>query len=112
MLRIRSQTAHRHIFEHALPQHADGHFFTEFTGFSPTTGRNLFAPAMLVGAALMAVGLAIRPMGVAGAAIITSICVVFLIRLTAPGRCATLGIFAYLLFGGLATALLALQVMR
>jgi hypothetical protein len=88
------------------------HFFTEFTGFSPTTGRNLFAPAMLVGAALMAVGLAIRPMGVAGATIITSICAVFLIRLAAPGRRATLGIFAYLLFGGLATALLALQVMR
>lgn len=82
------------------------------TGLSPWTGRNVYAPAMLVGAALMTVGLAIRPMSIAGAAIITGICAVFLVRLAAPGRRAALGIFAYLLFGGLAVALPTLQVMR
>lgn len=88
------------------------HFFTGFTGLSPATGRKAVAPAMLLGAALMAGGLAFRPAGIAGAAIITAVCALFLVRLAAPGRRASLGIFAYLLFGGLAAALLALQAMR
>ena len=88
------------------------HFFTDFTGLSQSTGRNVCAPAMVVGAALMTVGLASRPMSIAGAAIIACVCAVFLVRLAALGRRAALGIFAYLVFEGLAVALLTLQVMR
>jgi uncharacterized membrane protein YphA (DoxX/SURF4 family) len=88
------------------------HVFTEFTGFSPTTARRVFAPVMLVGAALIVVGLAVRPLSIVGAAIITCACVLYLVRLAAPGRRAASGIVAYLFFGGVAVALLTLQGTR
>ncbi len=85
------------------------HFFTEFTGLKPSTGRVVFAPAMLVSAVLLAVGLIFHPLGVAGAAIITGICAIILVRLAAPTRRSPLGILAYTLFGGLSAALMILQ---
>jgi hypothetical protein len=88
------------------------HFLTEFTGFSPAATRSVFATVMLAGAALTAVGLAVRPLSIVGAAIITCACALYLVRLAAPGRRAASGIVAYLFFGGVAAALLILQATR
>jgi uncharacterized membrane protein YphA (DoxX/SURF4 family) len=86
--------------------------FTKFTGFSPSTARLAFAPVKLVAAVLVAIGLAYRPASVAGAALTTAVCLLYLIRLAAPGRRDLSGVAAFLLFGALAVALLALQLTR
>jgi hypothetical protein len=86
--------------------------FTKFTGFSPGTARRAFAPVKLAAALLVAAGLAFRPAGVAGAAITVAVCVVYLVRLAAPGRRDASGVAAFVLFGALAVALLVLQVLR
>jgi hypothetical protein len=86
--------------------------FTKFTGFSPGTARHVFAPVKLTAAVLIAAGLAIRPAGIAGAAITTAVCAVYLARLAAPGRRDGSGVAAFLLFGALAVALLVVQVIR
>ena len=39
--------------------------FSKFTGFSPGTARRVFAPVKLTAAVLIAVGLALRPAGIA-----------------------------------------------
>jgi len=86
--------------------------FTKFTGFSPAIARLAFAPMKLAAAVLVAIGLAYRPASIAGAAITTAICVLYLFRLAAPGRRDLSGVTAFLLFGALAAALLALQLTR
>ncbi|MGH3249351.1 MAG: hypothetical protein ACRDOI_24525 [Trebonia sp.] len=86
--------------------------FTKFTGFAPGTGRRVFAPVKLVAAVLVAVGLAFRAPGIAGAAILTAVCALYLIRLAAPGRRDPSGVAAFLLFGALAVAALVLQILR
>lgn len=86
--------------------------FARFTGFSPPVARRVFAPAKAVAAMLLAAGLALRPLGIAGAALSVAIGAVYLIRLAAPGRRAADGIGAFGLFGALAAALLALQLLR
>jgi hypothetical protein len=86
--------------------------FSKFTGFSPGTARRVFAPVKLTAAALIAVGLAFRPAGIAGAAITTAVCALYLVRLAAPGRRDASGVAAFLLFGALAVTLLALQLIR
>jgi len=86
--------------------------FSKFTGFSPGTARRAFAPVKLAAAALIAVGLAFRPAGIAGAAITTAVCALYLVRLAAPGRRDASGVAAFLLFGALAVTLLALQLIR
>ena len=85
--------------------------FSKFTGFSPGTARRVFAPVKLTAAVLIAVGLALRPAGIAGAAITTAVCALYLVRLAAGRRDAS-GVAAFLLFGALAVALLALQLIR
>lgn len=86
--------------------------FAKFTGFSPEVARRVFAPVKAVAAVLLAAGLALRPLSIAGAALTIAICGVYLIRLAAPGRRAADGIGAFGLFGGVAVALLALQLLR
>jgi uncharacterized membrane protein YphA (DoxX/SURF4 family) len=86
--------------------------FTKFTGFAPGIAKRVFAPVKLTSAVLIAVGLAFAPAGVAGAAITAAVCVVYLIRLAAPGRRDPSGVAAFLLFGAPAVALLALQILR
>ena len=86
--------------------------FTKFTGFSPATATRVFAPVKLAAAVLVAVGLAFRPASIAGAAITTAVCALYLIRLAAPGRRDPSGVMAFILFGALAAALLALQLTR
>ncbi|MGH3415410.1 MAG: hypothetical protein ACRDVE_15770 [Actinocrinis sp.] len=70
--------------------------FTNFTGLDPSIARTVFAPVKLAGALLIAIGLAVHPLGVAGAVIIAVVCAVYVILLAAPGRRdpAGLGFFA------------------
>jgi uncharacterized membrane protein YphA (DoxX/SURF4 family) len=86
--------------------------FTRFTGFSPVVARRGFAPAKLVAAILIAVGLAVRLAGLAGAALTAAVCLVYLVRLAARGRRDAAGIAAFTIFGCWALALLVLQLMH
>jgi hypothetical protein len=87
-------------------------FFLALTGHSERVARRVFAPVKLLGAALVAAGLAVRPLGVAGAAVLTAVCLYYLVRIAMPGRRQGSGVFAFVLFGGWAVALLVLQIMR
>ena len=71
------------------------HNFTNFTGLSPSVARNVFAPVKLVAALLIAIGLAVHPLAVAGAVLLAVVCAVYLIRLAAPGRRDPAGVAAF-----------------
>jgi hypothetical protein len=86
--------------------------FTRFTGLAPAVGTRVFAPVKLAGAVLIAVGLAVRGAGLAGAGITAGICAVYLARLAAPGRRDPMGIAGFALFGSWAVALLVLLALR
>ena len=86
--------------------------FTKFTGHSPGTAQKVFAPVKLLGAVLVAVGLAAEPISIAGAAILIAVCAYYLLRLAAPPRRDPSGIIAFVLFGALAAGLLAVQLAR
>jgi hypothetical protein len=86
--------------------------FTRFTGYQPATGRRAFAPVKLLAAALIAVGIGVRSASIAGAALTTAICGLYLVRLGAPGRRDLSGIAGFAIFGTWAVALLALQLAR
>lgn len=86
--------------------------FTTFTGFAPVTARRVFAPVKLAAAVLVAVGLALRPAGVLGAAVVTGVCAVYLTRLAARGRRDPAGLAGFVLFGGCAAALLLVQLLH
>lgn len=86
--------------------------FRRFTGFEPVVAQRVFAPVKLVGAVLVGVGIAVAGFGVAGAAIVTVVCVVYLVRLAAPGRRDRSGIAGFALFGAWAVGLLVLQLLR
>ena len=66
----------------------------------------------LASAALVATGLAIPAAGIAGAAIVTGICAVYLVRLAAPGRRDFSGIAGFALFASWAVALILLLILR
>lgn len=83
-----------------------------FTGLDARIARRLAAPAKLTTAALLVAGLASRPLGVVGAAAALAIAVFYLARLAHPNRRAADGIAAFTLFGALAGALLAVQLLR
>ena len=82
--------------------------FTRFTGYAPQVAARVFAPAKLASAVLVGIGLAVPAAGIAGGAIITGICAVYLARLAAPGRRDRLGIIGFALFGSWAVALIVL----
>lgn len=86
--------------------------FERFTGHSPATARQVFAPVKALTAALLLVGLFAEPVSVAGAALSTLICAYYLLRLAAPSRRDPSGVTAFLLFGAASVALLAVQLAR
>ena len=86
--------------------------FTRFTGSAPEVATRVFAPVKLLGAALVASGLAIPAAGIAGAAIATGVCALYLIRLAAPGRCDLSGIVGFAPFGSWAVALIVLLILN
>lgn len=86
--------------------------FTRFTGFPPAVARRVFAPVKLVAAVLIGIGIPLAPFGLVGAAIITVVCLVYLIRLSAPDRRDGSGIAGFALFGAWAVGLLVLQLLR
>jgi uncharacterized membrane protein YphA (DoxX/SURF4 family) len=86
--------------------------FTRFTGFPPEVATRVFAPVKLASAVLIATGLAVPAAGIAGAAIVTGICAVYLVRLAAPGRRDVSGIAGFALFGSWAVALILLLILR
>ena|SRR6266851_1012193 len=86
--------------------------FTRFTGFPPEVATRVFAPVKLASAALIATGLAVPAAGIAGAAIVSGICAVYLVRLAAPGRRDVSGIAGFALFGSWAVALIVLLILR
>ena len=86
--------------------------FTRFTGFDPKVARRVFAPVKLISAVLVGVGIAVPVLGVAGAAIVTCVCLVYLVRLSAAGRRDRSGVAGFALFGAWAVGLLVLQLLR
>lgn len=86
--------------------------FTRFTGFPPVVARRVFAPVKLVSAVLVAIGIAVPVCGVIGAAILSAVCLLYLIRLAAPGRRDGSGIAGFAIFGSWGVALLVLQLLR
>jgi len=84
--------------------------FIAFTGFHPATAKRIFAPVKLAGAVLVAVGVVLRPVGIVGAALVSAVCAVYLIRVAAPGRRSPAGLAGFLIFGTGAVALLVLQI--
>jgi hypothetical protein len=87
-------------------------FFLALTGHSEQVGRRVFAPLKLLGATLVAAGPAGRAPSLAGAAILTVVCLYYLVRIAAPSRRNRAGAFAFILFGSWALALLILQTVR
>jgi hypothetical protein len=86
--------------------------FTRFTGLSPRLATWLFAPAKLAGALLLAAGLAISSLGLAGAAVTVLISAIYLVRLTDARRRHPDGIAAFSITLILALVVLALQRAR
>ena len=83
--------------------------FIRFTGHSPEVARRVFAPVKLLGAAAVAIGLAVKPLSIAGATVLTVVCAYYLLRLAAAGRRDPSGVVAFLLFGAWAVGLHAVQ---
>jgi hypothetical protein len=86
--------------------------FVAFTGYDPRVGTRVFAPVKLVGAVLIAVGLALPATGIVGAALTVVVCAVYLVRLVAPRRRNATGTVAFAIFGSWAVALLLLLILR
>jgi hypothetical protein len=86
--------------------------FVTFTGLRPVIARRVFAPVKLVSALLVAAGLALRPVGIAGAAVVCAVCAVYLIRLASPRRRDPAGLAGFTLFGACAVALLVVQLVH
>jgi hypothetical protein len=84
--------------------------FVRFTGFDARVGRRLFAPVKLATAALLAAGVAVRALSVAGAALALAISVVYVARLLDPDRRDPAGLVGFVLFGLLAGGVLALRI--
>jgi uncharacterized membrane protein YphA (DoxX/SURF4 family) len=85
--------------------------FEKFTGHRPTTARRVFAPVKLVGAVLVLAGMLVRPLSVAGAAILTLVCGYYLVRLASPARRDGSGLAAFTLFGAWAAGLLVVRLL-
>ncbi|MGH3025320.1 MAG: hypothetical protein ACRDLR_02620 [Gaiellaceae bacterium] len=84
--------------------------FVRFTGFDPAIARVLFAPAKLVTAALLAGGMAVRDLSLAGGTAALAISCVYIARLLERPRRDPAGLFGFSLFGLLAAALLVVRI--
>lgn len=86
--------------------------FTRFTALSARVATRALAPVKLIGAVLIAIGLAVAAAGVAGAAVIALVSGFYLLRLAAPARRHLDGLCAFGISLALAIALLAIQLTR
>jgi hypothetical protein len=84
--------------------------FVRFTGFDPWIGKTFFAPVKLATAALLAAGLAVRDLSVAGAASALALSTLYIVRLLGRTRRDPAGLLGFTLFGALAAALLAMHL--
>lgn len=84
--------------------------FVRFTGFDPWIGKTLFAPVKLAIAALLATGLAVRDLSIAGAASALALPTLYVVRLLERTRRDSAGLLGFTLFGALAAALLAVRL--
>jgi hypothetical protein len=84
--------------------------FVRFTGFDPWIGRTFFAPVKLAIAALLAAGLAVRALSIAGAASALALSSLYIVRLLSRTRRDPAGLLGFTLFGALAAALLAVRL--
>lgn len=86
--------------------------FVRFTGLSPAFATRVIAPLKLIGAVLLAGGLAQRQLGMAGAALLGLVSAFYLVRLIAPTRRHLDGLCAFGVSVLLAVAVLVLQLTR
>lgn len=87
--------------------------WVRFTGLSPRSAQLFAAPAKLVTAVLLIVGVVWRPPGLVGAAACIAIAVFYLVRLSHPARRRAVdGYVAFTLVGALGVGLLAFQLLR
>lgn len=87
--------------------------YTRFTGLPPWSAARVLAPVKLAAAVLLAVGLAVRALSIAGAALTVAVSGFYLARLAEPGRrdpAGLAGFAVFAVFGVLACALLALRI--
>ena len=84
--------------------------FVAFTGLPTVLATRVFAPVKLLGAVLLAVGLALPAAGIAGAVVIAVVSVVYLVRLAAPGRRSGAGIAAFALTLGAALGVVLIRL--
>jgi hypothetical protein len=84
--------------------------FVRFTGFDPRIGSALLAPVKLATAALLAAGVAVRDLSIAGAALALAVSTVYIMRLLNRRRRDPAGLLGFTLFGALAGALLAVRM--
>ena len=84
--------------------------FTRFTGLSPSRARTVFAPVKLVGAVLLAIGLAVAPVGLAGAVVIAGVCAAYVLLLAAARRRDPAGLFFFGAGLAMSVALIVLRV--
>jgi len=86
--------------------------FVRFTGLPRPVATRGFAPVKLLGAALLAVGLAVAPAGIAGAGLIAVVSGLYLARLAAPERRQVDGLLAFGISLALAAGVLVAQLTR
>lgn len=86
--------------------------FARFTALPSYLATRVFAPLKLVGALLLAAGLASRGPGVVGAGLIALISGAYLVRLAAPCRRHADGLVAFGLCMALVLAVMVLQLAR
>jgi len=84
--------------------------FTAFTGLHPSLARSVFAPVKLLGAVLLAAGLAVAAAGLAGAVIIAAVCAAYVLLLAAPGRRDPAGLIFFGAGLAMSVALAALRI--
>jgi uncharacterized membrane protein YphA (DoxX/SURF4 family) len=85
--------------------------FTEFTGISDRRAVLLVAGLDALGAVLVAIGLFVRGVSIAGAALLTAVCGWYLVMMIVR-RHRGMGLAGFLLFGAWAVGLLAAQLLR
>jgi uncharacterized membrane protein YphA (DoxX/SURF4 family) len=84
--------------------------YTRFTGLPPRFATRVLAPLKLATALALIAGLAVRALGIAGAAVAVATSCFYLVRFAQPPRRDLTGIAGFALFGAMAAVLLALRL--